>query len=261
MKMILLGIFLGFGLIVPGVSCTTTAIIYNVYEDYLDLLKNFYKVNTLKKHYKLLLGLIIGIFITIICLNKVYNKYPILINSLFFCLMVEGFIKIIKEKEIKISKTNDLGKLLFGFLLILFIKILLNSINISSNSIFYLLVVGYITSLSFLIPGLSGGMIMMSFGVYFYFVDLFSSIIMHFQYLNINDLLIVFLFGLSIILGIIINSRFIKLNINNFFVIGIILGSIFIMFLEHLNILNTPFYLCKYFFVIVIYLLFYFIRR
>ena len=58
--------------------------------------------------------------------------------------------------------------------MVLFIKILLNSINISSNSIFYLLVVGYITSLSFLIPGLSGGMIMMSFGVYFYFVDLFK---------------------------------------------------------------------------------------
>lgn len=261
MKMILLGAFLGFGLIIPGVSCTTTAIIYNVYDDYIDLLKNFYKYKILKKHYKLLIGLLLGVVFTIICLNKVYNKVPILINSLFLCLMIEGFNKIIKEKKIKIKASKDFLKLTCGFVLIFLIKLFLSSINVSSNSVYYLLIVGYLTSFSFLVPGLSGGMIMMSFGVYFYFVDLFYMILVDFPYFNINDLLIVFLFGIFIILGIMINSKFINLNIKSFFVIGIIIGSIFLMFLEHLNMLNTLIDFYKYLFWIVIYLIFYIIRR
>ena len=254
MKMILIGAFLGFGLIVPGVSCTTSALIYNVYNDYIELLRGFYNFNVLKKHYKLLIGLLIGIFLTIIFINKIYHKIPNIVNSVFMGLMITGFIKLIKDnKNINFS----ISKFIIGLIIVFLIKLILNNLSISKDiNIIYLIITGFITSYSFIIPGLSGGMILISFGLYFYFIDLINVLIKTLPKIDFLNIFIIFIFGISIVIGIIINSKIIKIRKINSLILGLIAASIILMFVEHITYFNNYIDLIYYIIILMLFILF-----
>ncbi len=245
-KKLLVGMFLGFGLIVPGISVTATTMLLNVYDDYIELVRNFYNLKIIKKNIFMILGLIIGIIITIVFVNNLYKKVPFLLNGIFLGILVSCIIN--ELKILKSSVAFSLCKTFSGVLIVLVLNIFLKLFNINTISYFSIIISGAFSSLAFIIPGISGGLILLSFNLYYYFIDILINLL-NFNFKDLNYLLI---YMVSLIFFVFINSRIFKIKTRSYFTFGLLVSSIYLMFLEHVMIINYYKDLIIYFFGIVI---------
>ena len=133
-KKFLIGIFLGFSLIVPGVSVSATTFVFDVYSDYIEVIKEFYKIKVIKKNFNLVLGLLVGMILTVLLISNLYEKHAFLLNGNFLGLIAVCFFKEIKNAKINLK--FDLKKLLLGFLLVLTINLILRVIHLNNINIF-----------------------------------------------------------------------------------------------------------------------------
>ena len=83
MKKILKGIIVGISCLLPGVCSGLVAITLNVYNDLLEIGSGYYKIKVLIKNVLLLMGMLIGIILTILILTSLNENYPFLVNASF----------------------------------------------------------------------------------------------------------------------------------------------------------------------------------
>jgi len=212
---------IGLGKILPGVSGSILAIRLNVYEDIiisLSKLFNNFKTNIIFLT-KLGLGILLSIIIGSKLISHLLNNYYNITVYIFALLLLTGIPVIIKEVK---------NYVLVIITLIIYILIMyLPNINISTN--YYL--IGFIEAFTTIIPGISGTALLMSFGIYDEYLDIFSNIYM-FEF----NKLIPFVLGLSI--GGIIIIRFIDYCLKRYrdktysVILGLLIGSIFIMIIK-----------------------------
>ena len=240
--MILKGFIIGIGKIIPGVSGALLAMSLGIYEKCIYILSHLKE--ELFKNIKFILYLSIGFIISILIGSRIIyyfvNNYYIYTMYLFIGLIMGTIPSLISSETFNIK---NLFFLLIGFILLFSINFV--KLNINFNSYFLL---GFIESISTLIPGISGTSIMILLGNYNMMLEL---LINPFKYQ-----FIIFLFGL--IIGIIIISKFINYFITKYrsqsyyLITGFLLSSIIMIYLNmfHIKISIIDALICILLFII-----------
>ncbi len=244
-KAMLLGFLIGLAVILPGISGATIAIIFGLYSKLIYSFGNILK--QFKKCFLFLLpigiGIVVGFAIGFLFVQKVFEAYPFIVICLFAGLMIGSFPAV--KDEIKGLKWDKKKIVLFVLGVIIPIAIGLVSLFVQTSSsepivatpwlmILYL-IIGFVVSLTQIVPGLSCSALLMAFGQ---FGAILASI--HFSYLKENPLVIVTLLMLAIgfLIGLVVfskllNKLFEKKRDNTFtLIVGLSLGSIVTMFLN-----------------------------
>ena len=173
------GIAMGAADVVPGVSGGTIAFISGIYEELIETINkvNFKTLTILKRegfkaawqsvNGNFLLSLLIGIGISILTLSKLVkwlleNK-PILIWSFFFGLVLASIIYI--AKQIEKWDIAAIMMLILGAVSAFYITTLPPMVNETSSSLFMFLA-GALAICAMILPGISGGFILLLLGAY-----------------------------------------------------------------------------------------------
>ena len=177
LRFVVAGFFVGLAEILPGISGSTVAIAFNVYQKFILFLSNL-KVSNLSLKYKelnkvffldLIIPFLFSMSLTVILLSNLimflfseYTYYFMVFLGLLMCLIAFVLIKRIKD-----HLDNKL-KLFFYFILGAVFGFLLNQINLilTNPNFIILLAVGFIAFTFFLMPGISGSAVLLSIGAY-----------------------------------------------------------------------------------------------
>lgn len=233
------GIFLGLSIIIPGLCSASLAIILGIYEDMLELLGNFYKLSVIKKKLYLIIGIISGLIIGLIVVKTLSETYPILITSFFFIIIIKGIKKeIVKESYRKIKSLKKIIGLIIGLSLVLGVNLLKVNNQGTNLSFFKVYLIGLILSLAFILPGISGALLLLTMGVYYITLKEVELIINNIKDFRLfvggqNWFLLALLLGL--ITGLISFARFIKYvlktkpEISWSIIVGFMVGSLLLL--------------------------------
>ena len=228
-----MGIAIGSGAILPGISSGVFCVIFGIYEKLIDSILNFFKFP--KKNFKFLLPIFIGMFIGVFIFSNLINyfliKIPLQTKSIFIGLILGSIPSLFKE----VNKNYKFKLKYLLFTLISFIlgilSVFLES-NISTNiasvnfNFLYLLLSGFLMSIGVIVPGVSSTVILMLMGVYSSYISSISSL--YFP--------ILIPLGIGLILGSIIFMKITNFLLKKFYIqtfytiIGFTLGSIFVLF-------------------------------
>ena len=177
LRFVVAGFFVGLAEILPGISGSSVAIAFNVYQKFILFLSNL-KVSNLSLKYKelnkvffldLIIPFLFSMALTVILLSNLimflfseYTYYFMVFLGLLMCLIAFVLIKRIKD-----HLDNKL-KLFFYFILGAVFGFLLNQINLilTNPNFIILLAVGFIAFTFFLMPGISGSAVLLSIGAY-----------------------------------------------------------------------------------------------
>jgi putative membrane protein len=249
-KSALLGFFIGLAVIVPGISGSTVAIIFKLYDQFLYALGNLFK--RFKACFTFLLpigiGVIIGVLLGFIAVKELLDILPFAIVCLFAGLMTGAFPAV--YEEVKDAKKTPLRIALFIIGLIIPVVIGCVSALLSNPALqqsaqsslfakvhwwhFALgLLFGAIVSLTQIVPGLSASAFLMAVG---WFASLVDSVSL--TYWKSNPAIFVVYAGLGIgflggLLGFsgLLTKLFQKARHTAYsMIVGLSLGSILSMF-------------------------------
>lgn len=238
-----LGFFIGLAVIVPGVSGSTVAIIFKLYENLLYALGNI--VKKFKKCVRFLLpiaaGLLIGFVLGFLAIQKLIDISPFTVIGLFAGLMLGAFPAV--YDEIKGEKKTPPRLLLFLLGLLVPVAIALISVygtegagslkHLNAGHYILFLLLGYLVAVTQIVPGLSATALLMAFG---YFTPIMQSV--HLSYWQEDPavfavyacLAVGFLLGL-VTFSKLLTTIFAKWRKGAFFlIVGLSLGSIVTMF-------------------------------
>lgn len=238
-----LGFFIGLAVIVPGVSGSTVAIIFKLYNKLLYALGNI--VRKFKKCAKFLLpiavGLVVGFVLGFLAIQRLIDISPFTVIGLFAGLMLGAFPAVYDEVRAERKTPLRLGLFALGLAIPVVIAVVstfgsegaqsLTGLNAGHYILF--LVLGYIMAITQVVPGLSATAILMAFG---YFTPIMESV--HLSYWQENPavfgvyacLAVGFLLGL-VTFSKLLTKIFAKRRAAAFFVIvGLSLGSVVTMF-------------------------------
>lgn len=207
--LILKGIVIGIGKIIPGVSGSMLAISMGIYQKLIDSINNLLK--NPKENIKFLLKISIGVIISIIFFSNLIvgalNKYYLVTMFLFIGLIIGGLDDI----KVNIDKKNN--KIVFISFIIITILGLINIDNevVITNSLLnfiFFVFVGFIDALTMVIPGISGTATLMMIGAYNTLMETYSNVLdLSLIHQNIKILLP---FVIGMIIGIVITVKIIN---------------------------------------------------
>ena len=223
---------MGIAEITPGISGATIAGLFNVYKDFVNFLNVFnpFKIEpNLSYFYKeinfsfiipLLLGMAISIYLSAFAIDYFRKSY---LYELKIFLSAVMFIAVIKNCGLDQS-LNDSFQYILDFVLGLLIAIViaLSLVELDFNNSFLLVLAGLLAFTAFLLPGISGSLVLIILGVYGNITTAIKDIDVIF--------LVPFIIGM-VISFLIIPAQIIKRMNNNevktkVFFSGLILGSI-----------------------------------
>lgn len=248
LKSALLGFFIGLAIIVPGISGSTVAIIFKLYDKLLYAISNILKKFVICVSFliPIVIGVIIGFGVGFIGIKQLLEIIPFAIIGLFAGLMIGAYPAI--KDEIKGEKCTTLRLVLLCIGILTPIVIGVVSVLIQNSSIddasknfdnielweyLFFIVLGYIVAITQLVPGLSATAVLMAFG---YFKPIMASVSLTYWKANPLVLLLYGCFGIGLLIGVFSFSKLLTYLFNKakittyFFIIGLSLGSIISMF-------------------------------
>ena len=111
--LILKGIIIGIGKIIPGVSGSMLAISMGIYQKLIDSVNNIFKYP--KENFKFLFKITIGVIISIVFFSNIIlnslNKYYIITMFFFIGLIIGGFNDIKLNIECKTISHNEIDQI------------------------------------------------------------------------------------------------------------------------------------------------------
>ena len=239
---LLVGVFIGLSVIVPGISGSAIAIIMKVYDKLMYAFANLFK--KFKTCFVFLLPILVGIVIGFgagfVLVKLLIEKIPFITICFFVGLMIGTFPLLFKE--IKGEKITKKRSVLFSLGVIIPIVITVISLFVSTNNTLLdiqpwhyilFLFIGILISITQLIPGLSATVLLMIFGYYTALIggidrELFSNIKLIFVYVTLV---------VGFVLGILIFSKGINKLLNTqkipfyFVICGLSVSSVISVFL------------------------------
>lgn len=245
-KSAFLGFFVGLAVIVPGISGSTVAIIFKLYDQFLYALGNLFK--QFKKCFAFLLpigiGIVAGLLLGFFTVKKLLEILPFAVIGLFAGLMSGAFPAV--KDELK-GTTMTCGKMLllfFGALVPVAIGVCAvvlggrgeNTSFFAEVSLWKVIValpVGYVVGVTQIVPGLSASAILMALG---WFSSLVNSVSLSYWSENPSILFVYVALGIGFLAGILsfsklLNHLFEKVRASTYCVIvGLSVGSIVAMF-------------------------------
>ncbi len=220
MLKLLKGIFIGIAYIIAGLSGATVAVLLKVYNELLDACASIVKApfKVIKKSWKLLFGIILGLVIGVITIEKLYSIAPLPISMLFSGIVIAGippiFLMIKNEKK----QFKNYIIFIFAFILVLALPFLFKSenkvLNISLSTGIILTLFGFVTSTSLVVPGISGSMILASAGYYEPILKILTNLlekVLKFKFNEIGtNLFVFFTFAIGLGLGVVLIANLMK---------------------------------------------------
>ena len=245
-KSALLGFFVGLAVIVPGISGSTVAIIFKLYDQFLYAIGNLFK--KFKQCFTFLLpigiGLVVGVLLGFISVKKLLDILPFAIVCLFAGLMTGAFPAV--KDELKGAQKN--AKRVALFLVGLCIPVVLGCasallanaeegadvfVNVQWWHVVLALVIGYVVGVTQIVPGLSASAFLMAVG---WFGSLMSSVSMTYWKSNPIIFLVYAGLGIGFLLGLFTFSKLLTYLFGKArhtaysMIVGLSLGSILSMF-------------------------------
>ena len=245
---LLLGIFIGLAVIVPGISGSTIAIIFGLYASMLYAMGNV--LSDFKRCIKFLIpigiGVVIGFVAGFLVIQSVFEAFLFQLICLFAGLMI-GAVPAI-TKEIKGSKPTAGRAVLFaiGFIIpiaICVVSILMpteseiagEALKFSVSGALLYFPLGFVVSITQIVPGLSATAILMAFGQ---FRPIMNSL--HREYLFDNPSVIIMFASLALgfLVGLVGISKAFSVILSKhkltafYMITGLAFGSIASMFLN-----------------------------
>ncbi len=238
-----LGFFIGLAVIVPGVSGSTVAIIFRLYDKLLYALGNI--VRRFKKCAAFLLpiavGLVIGFVLGFLAIQQLIDLSPFAVIGLFAGLMLGAFPAVFDEIRTEKRTPPRIGLFLLGLAVPIAIALFsvfasggthsLEGLNAGHYILF--LVLGYLIAVTQVVPGLSATAILMAFG---YFTSVMDSVSISYWRQNPAVFGVYACLAVGFVLGLVTFSKlltkiFSKHRAGAFFaIVGLSLGSIVTMF-------------------------------
>lgn len=233
-----IGILIGCGAILPGVSSGVFCVIFGIYEKLINSISNLFK--DFKTNLSFLFPIGLGTFLGIVLFGNIikylFSNFEIQSRIAFTGLII-GTIPALFKQVSKTPKSlfsfKKLIPLFMAFIIGIIFIILENYISFNCNLLYeygitsyiYLIFAGFIMSIGIVVPGISNTVLLMCLGIYSEYINAISSINFH----------ILIPIGIGILLGGIIWIRLIKLLLSKYHektflaIIGFTLGSIFVL--------------------------------
>ncbi len=230
---LIMGIFIGAGAILPGISSGVLCVIFGIYDKLIDSVLGFF--NDITSNIKFLCPIMFGIGIGVILfgnlLKTMFYLYPIQTQCAFLGLIlgcVPSLFKIANSK--KGFRLHYLLYTFFSFgltilLLILENNLTSNHVHTSSNSLF-LILSGFVMSCGVVVPGVSSTVLLMVLGAYETYLNAIASV----------NLSVLFPMGIGLVLGGFLFLKLTQYVMKHYFsetyytIIGFVLGSLLVLF-------------------------------
>lgn len=246
-KSALLGFFIGLAVIVPGISGSTVAIIFRLYDQFLYAVGNLFR--QFKKCFFFLLpigiGILLGLLLGFIAVEKLLAVLPFAVVGLFAGLMCGSFPAVKDELKGAPMTGKRIALLVIGALVPISIGVASVALNASSAGegnvfsdvrvwqILLCIPVGYIVGVTQIVPGLSASALLLALG---WFRSLVDSVSFTFWQAEPMILLVYAALAAGFLLGIFTFSRFLTWIFNKArqtaysVIVGLSLGSVVAMF-------------------------------
>lgn len=226
---------------VPGVSGGTIAFLLGFYDNFINaldsLLHSEKRMNGIKFLFKLGIGWIIGMGLSVLILTSVFESHIYKVSSLFIGFILISIPIIIKEEKDTLKRNYlNILFLILG-IVIVFLITYFNNTKLADMSLtkltlshsIYIFIVGMIAISAMILPGISGSTLLLIFGLYLPIITGIKDLI-HFNFSSFWGL---FIFGLGVITGILSIIKLLKKALDNYrcatvyLIIGLMIGSIY----------------------------------
>ena len=254
LKNLLAGMAIGAGSSIPGVSGGTIAVILGVYEKLIWAVSNIFKA--FKKAVIYLLPMVLGMVLAIIpmvyLMDKALNYFLFGIVCLFAGFIIGSIPGITDEvKNVPIKKSYVITAIITLVIAIgLGVGSVLVKADVSSNLInpqwwmyIVLIPVGFIASIALVVPGLSGGMLLLLLGFYKPLIETTVSTAKNClagDWSNFGQqLAILVCFAIGVIIGFFLISKLMHFLLNKYReitfygIIGFVIGSTIALFYNY----------------------------
>ncbi len=243
----ILGLLIGIGIIIPGVSGAALLLMFGYYDKIINAISNINK--EFKKSIVFLFPFfiysIIGIILGFFVIKKLLAIIPFSISLLFSGLLLGSILSIKNDKIIFDFKNNlllTLGFIIPSFLGLIFlntnIKIDIYSYSIINLIIYY--IIGIAISITQFIPGTSATALLMSIGI---FHELLETISINYWKNNCEIFITYLSILLGFIFGVIVIAKVLNKIINkyqnriNYLFMGLTFASMFSIIFNKDNLL------------------------
>lgn len=223
------GVCIGTFEVVPGISGGTLAVLLNIYDKLImsvSHIRDDFK-NSVKYLLPIVLGMAFGVVTFSYVISFLYEKYPMETNFLLLGLIV-GLIPMILGRAVgsKVKLLNTLPFFaMFAFMIFIICMSLTAEYSIITDVNLFefikLMFVGMLASFCLLLPGCSGSMIMLVFGVYYSIMNAIHSF----------NILLLLPVGIGVLFGFAFGSKAVEFFFNKFpkatyfGILGLIVGS------------------------------------
>lgn len=231
-KTMFYGLCLGISLLPPGFSVATMAMILGIYEDLIDLLNDLFSTKMkqiLKSLVSLGFGAIVAIAIFSKLISEAMDQLPYQTRFFFLGLIVATVPLIYKLADVKANfKPKHCIFLIVAFIITASFAFVGNLALVELNGdlnllkILFLMFAGALVSVSMILPGLSGALMLMLIGAYQFLLESISS----FNWVVLGCV------AVGAVLGLVICGRLIKHLLENnettlyAISMGLVMGSI-----------------------------------
>jgi len=178
---IIKGSLVGMGSILPGISGSMVATILKIYQDLITALNNFTKnpIKAVLSVWQYIVGVILGYIIGFFFISTFLGLAPLPFTLLFIGFILGAVPSLKKETETDHYHWHHF--LVLGIAMVSMVGFMfIQESSAASGSGFYYFVVfmiGVITAISLIIPGLSGATMLMAFGYFQTLITLGDDII------------------------------------------------------------------------------------
>lgn len=231
----IIGILIGFGAILPGVSSGVFCVIFGIYEKLVDSVLNLFK--NLKKNFIFLLPIVLGSFFGIVLFGNVikyfFNTFKFQACYAFIGLVLGTIPALFKQANLdKCIQLKRLFPLIISFSIGVLLIAFENHFNFNNIVLdfiynpFYLVFAGFVMSIGIVVPGVSNTIILMCLGVYSEYISAIA---------NVNLRLLIPL-AIGVAFGSIVWLKIISILLKKYHqstflaIIGFTLGSIFVLY-------------------------------
>ena len=226
---------------VPGVSGGSIAFILGFYDNFVNALDSLlYKdkrKDGLKYLFKLGIGWVFGMGLSVLILTKVFETHIYQISSLFIGFILLSIPIIIKDEKDTLKKNYfNVFFAILGIVLVVAITYFnstqLTSISLTNLTVshaIYIFLVGMIAISAMILPGISGSTLLLIFGLYLPVITGIKDLL----HLNFSSFFGLVIFGLGVIAGILSIIKALKKALEKFrtqtiyLIIGLMLGSLY----------------------------------
>lgn len=250
------GILIGIANIIPGVSGGTMAVSLGIYDKLIAAVSNLLKdwKNSLKVLLPLAIGCGIGIIGFTYAIEYLLSHHTFVTCMAFVGLILGGLPILVSSLKKEMRRSHGSSSIgisgVLAFLVLFSIAVFLPMLNskeevlrtftVNPVTIILLFLVGVIASATMVIPGVSGSLVMMILGYYYGIIETIKSFLDSVRAFDMagitHGFLLLFPFGIGVLLGIFLIAKLITFLFNRYGVqtycaiLGLIIASPFAIF-------------------------------